>query len=351
MRFSRLAWSTLSSICYDGRKVEEGPMCKARHVFAWSAWFAAAALALCAASAMAADPYPAKPVRIIVAAGAGGGDDFVARQVAAQLSGLLGQQFIVENRPGAGGMIGQTFVARSAPDGYTLLLAGGSMAGARYVNANVSYDLLRDFTPISLVETSPFVLVINPALPARSVAEFIAYARSRHGKMTYGTLGAGQIPYWSAVLFNRTAGIDAVEVPYKTPNEAHTDVMTGRIDYYFSAVVAVVGSREKLRALAVTTRVRSEMLPDVPTMAEAGMPAYNMPAWRSIMGPAGMNREIVEILGRAIARSLGNEDLRERLLKAGSVPAASSPEDLRARYEEWMAIFGRLAKEAGIRPQ
>jgi opacity protein-like surface antigen len=128
----------LSSICYDGRKVEEGPMCKARHAFAWSAWFAAAALALCAASAMAADPYPAKPVRIIVAAGAGGGDDFVARQVAAQLSGLLGQQFIVENRAGAGGVIGQSFVAKSPPDGYTLLLAGGSMAGARYVSSSRS---------------------------------------------------------------------------------------------------------------------------------------------------------------------------------------------------------------------
>jgi tripartite-type tricarboxylate transporter receptor subunit TctC len=297
-----------------------------------------------------AQTYPAKPVRIIVAAGPGSGDDFAARQVAAKLSEFLGQQFIVENRPGAGGMIGQTFVAKSPPDGYTLLLAGGSMAGAKYVNANMGYDLARDFTPVSLIETSPFVLVANPALPARTVSEFVALARQRPGKMSYGTLGAGQIPYWSAVLFNRTTGIEAVEVPYKAPADALTDVMTGRLDYYFSAVVATVGTREKLRALAVTTRERAEMLPDVPTMAEAGLAGYDMPAWRSIMGPAGMSPEIVRILNQAIAKSIAAPDLRERFAKAGSVPLASTPEELRKRYEDWSVIFGRIAKDVGIQP-
>src|SRR5438034_8977925 len=184
---------------------------------------AAVLAALCASAATAAELYPVKPVRIIVAVGAGGGDDFAARQVAAKLSELLGRQFFVENRPGAGGMIGQTFIARSAPDGYTLLLAGGSMAGARYVNAQMSYDLARDFTPISLIETSPFVLVVNPALPAKSMSEFIALGRSGQGKMTFATLGAGQIPYWAAVYFNNMAGIEALDVPYKTPAEAITD--------------------------------------------------------------------------------------------------------------------------------
>src|SRR5437879_7963306 len=161
---------------------------------------AAALAALCASAATAAEPYPVKPVRIIVAVGAGGGDDFAARQVAAKLSELLGQQFIVENRPGAGGMIGQTFVAKSPPDGYTLLLAGGSMAGARYVNANMGYDLQRDFTPISLIEAAPFAMVVSSNVPARDVKEFIALARSSPGKLTYGTIGAGQIPYWSVAL-------------------------------------------------------------------------------------------------------------------------------------------------------
>jgi tripartite-type tricarboxylate transporter receptor subunit TctC len=247
-------------------------------------------------------------------------------------------------------MIGPTFVAKSPPDGYTLLLAGGSMAGARYVNLNLGYDLLRDFTPVSLIETSPFVLVVNPALPARSVSEFIALARSRRSKMTYGTLGAGQIPYWSVVLFNSMAGIDGVEVQYKAPADAVLDIVTGRIDYFFTPVVAAVGNREKLRALAVTTRVRSEMLSDVPTMAEAALPAYEMPAWRSIMGPAGMSSDVVQILNRAIVQSVASADLRERFLKAGSVATASTPEELRRRYEDWIAIFGKIAKDAGLQP-
>jgi len=311
---------------------------------------AAVLAALCASAATAAELYPVKPVRIIVAVGAGGGDDFAARQVAAKLSELLGQQFFVENRPGAGGMIGQTFVAKSPPDGYTLLLAGGSMAGARYVNANMGYDLLRDFTPVSLIETSPFVLVANPALPTRSVSEFIALARSRPGKMTFGTLGAGQIPYWSVVLFNSMAGIEALEIQYKSPADAIVDIITGRLDYFFAPVISAVGNREKLRALAVTTRVRADMLRDVPAMAEAALPAYEMPAWRSIMGPAGMSSEVVQILNRAIARSLESPEVRERFLKAGSVPTPSSPEELRNRYEDWIAIFGKIAKDAGIQP-
>jgi tripartite-type tricarboxylate transporter receptor subunit TctC len=297
-----------------------------------------------------AQTYPAKPVRIIVAVGPGSGDDFVARQVAAKLSEVLGQQFIVENRPGAGGMIGQSFVAKSPPDGYTLLLAGGSMAGARYVNANMGYDLARDFTPISLVETAPFALVVNSSFPARSVNEFIAHARANPGKLTFGTLGAGQIPYWSVALFNSMTGVDAVEVQYKSIPDALTDILAGRLDYSFVPVVNVVGNREKLRALAVTTRMRAEMLPDVPTMAEAALPTYEMPAWRSIMGPAGMNVETVRVLNQAIAKSLAAPDLRERFAKAGSVPLASTPEELRKRYEDWSVIFGRIAKDVGIQP-
>src|SRR5262249_15939502 len=152
----------------------------------------------------------------------------VSRLIAPKISEILGQQFIVENRPGAGGVIGQTFVAKSAPDGYTLLLAGGSMAGAKYVNAQVSYDLMPDFTPISLIETSPFALVVQNALPAKSVNELIGLVRSRPGKMTYATIGAGQIPYWTVVYFNSMVGIDAVEVPYKTPGEALTEIIAGR---------------------------------------------------------------------------------------------------------------------------
>ena len=299
----------------------------------------------------AAQTYPAKPVRWIVAVGPGGGDDFTARQVAAKLSEILGQQFIVENRPGAGGMIGQTFVAKSAPDGYTLLLAGGSMAGAQYVNANMGYDLMRDFTPISLLERSPFALIANPALPAKNLGELITYGKANPGKLTFATLGAGQIPYWGVVLFNSMAGIQAVEVQYKSPGDAQLDIIAGRVDYFVAPVVTALAAKDKAKVLGVTTQVRSEMLPDVPTISQAGLADYDMPAWRSLMGPAGMNPEHVQILNRAVARALQAPDLRERFAKAGSVPTPSTPEDLRALYQHWMAVFGKIAREAKLQPQ
>lgn len=306
---------------------------------------------LFACAAFAADPYPAKPVRIIVASGPGSGDDFATRVLADQLTKILGQTFVVENRPGAGGVIGQTAVLKSAPDGYTLLLAGGSMAGARFVNAAVTYDVLRDFTPVSLIETSPFALVASSSLPAKDLKEFIAYARSQPGKLSFGTIGAGQIPWWAVFLFNSMAGVKAVDVTYKDTAGAMTDVMTGRLDYFVTALVSALSSKDKLRVLAVTSAERSAMLPDVPSMAEAGLPGYDMPAWRSIMGPAGMPPEVVATLNKAIQQALAAPDLRDKFAKAGSVPLGSTPAELRARYQHWMGIFEKIAKDAGAKPQ
>ena len=306
---------------------------------------------LCSGAALAADPFPVKPVKIIVASGPGSGDDFATRVVANELSNILKQQFVVENRPGAGGMIGQTAVLKSPPDGYTLLLAGGSMAGARFVNAAVTYDVLRDFTPVSLIETSPFALVASPALPAKDLKEFIAYAKANPGKLSYGTIGAGQIPWWAVFLFNHMAGVAAVDVTYKGTSEAMTDVMTGRLDYFVAPLVGALASKDKLRVLAVTSADRSAMLPDVPSMAEAGLPGYDMPAWRSIMGPAGVPADVVAILNKAIQQALASPDLRDRYTKAGSVPLGSTPEQLRARYQHWMGIFEKIAKDAGAKPQ
>ena len=302
-------------------------------------------------SAQPADAYPSKPVRVVVAAAAGGGDDIPARLLAAKMSEVLGQQFVIENRPGAGGMIGQTYVAKSPADGYTLLLAGGSMAGSHYVNANMGYDLQRDFTPISLIETVPWAFVANPALLVKNVREFIALARARPGKLSYGTIGAGQIPYWSVRLFNSMAGIEALEVTYKSIPDAMVDVAAGRLDYLFPAVSNAVISKDKVRVMAVTSRVRAEVLPEVPTLIESGLPDYEMPAWRSIMGPAGMRPEVVGVLNRAMVQSLTSADLREKLAKTGSVATPSTPEELRKRYEEWSRIFGKIAKDAGLKPQ
>ena len=322
----------------------------------WTAWLVPLAAVLIGSNVLvirgaAAQAYPSKPVRIIVAAGPGGGDDFVARVLAPKLSELLGQQFVVDNRPGAGGFIGQSLVAKSPPDGYTLLLGGGSMAGARFVNAAVTYDVLRDFSQISLVEASPFVLVVHPSVPARNLKEYIALARSRPGKMTFATIGAGQIPYWSVMLFNNMARIQAVEIQYKAIGDALVAVMSGETDYTFVPVVSAVTNEAKLRALAVTTTTRSPMLPAVPTMHEAGLPGYAMPAWRSILGPAGMRREIVDALNSAISRALAMTDVRDRFLKAGSDTLPGSPDELRKQYADWIVIFGKIAKEAGLKPQ
>ena len=311
---------------------------------------AIAVLATLFASVASAQNYPTKPIRFVVATGPGGGDDFVARLLAPKLSELLGQQVFVENRPGAGGMVGQSFVAKSPPDGYTVLLAGGSMAGAKFVNAAITYDLLRDFTPISLIETAPFALVVSPSLPARSAGEFIALAKARPGQLNYGTLGAGQIPFWAALLFNSMTGIQAQEVQYKSPAEATTDVMTGRIHYWFSPMATAVGAKDKVRVLGVTTPARVPQMPELPAIAE-GLAGFQMPAWRSMMGPSGLREDVVQVLNRAVARSLEAPEVRERMTNAGSIPQPSTPAELRKRYEEWVQIFGKIAQDTKLQPQ
>lgn len=309
-----------------------------------------AILALAAGAAAMAQDYPSRPVRIVVASGAGSGDDFATRVLADQLSRILKQPFLVENRPGAGGVIGQTAVQKAAPDGYTLLLAGGSMAGARFVNAAVAYDVLSDFTPISTIETAPFVLVANPALPAKDLKAFITHARANPGRITFGTTGTGQTPWWAAHLFNSMAGIQALEVPYKDFGSAMTDLIGGRLDYFVAPLAGAIGVRDKARLLAVTSD-RSALLPDVPSIAEAGLPGYDMPAWRSIMGPAGLPPAVVATLNQAIQEALAAPDLRERYAKAGSRPLTGTPEELNKRYRDWLNIYERIARETGVKPQ
>jgi tripartite-type tricarboxylate transporter receptor subunit TctC len=219
------------------------------------------------------------------------------------------------------------------------------------VNAALTYDLLRDFTPISLLLTSEFALVANPALPVRDVKELVAYAKANPGKLTYGTIGAGQMPYWNVMLFNSMTGIRVVEVPYKATPEVLTDIVAGRVDYYITGLASSLPLKDKLRILAVTTRSRSATVPEVPTMAEAALPEYDMPSWASIMGPAKMQPEHVAILNKAIGQALAMPDVRERFQKAAITPAPSTPEELRKRYEHWMAIFGKIAQDVGLKPQ
>jgi len=294
--------------------------------------------------------WPEKVVRLVVATTPGGGDDFIMRLLAPKLSEIFRQQFIVENRPGAGGVIGQTYVLKSPPDGYTWLLAGGSMAGAKYVNLMATYNVLKDFTPVSLIETSQFTMVVHPSVPARNTKEYIALARSQPGKMTYGTIGAGQIPYWSVILFNNMAGVKAQEIQYKGGAEALTDIISGRIDYYFPPAVQALSLKDRLKLLAVTGLKRSPVMPDVPTMSEAALPGYDMPAWRSIMGPAGVRPEIVASLNAALGRVLEMPDVKEKYAVAGSEALSGPPELVLKWYADWIERFGKIAKQAGLKP-
>lgn len=295
--------------------------------------------------------WPQKVVRVVVPSGPGAVDDIMTRLITAKLSDSLRQQFIVDNRPGAGGLIGQSLVMKAPPDGYTWLYAGGSMAGARYVNAQATYDVLRDFTPVSLLQTGAFVMVVHPAVPARNVKEYIALARSQPGKMTYAVLGAGQIAFWAAHLFNHTAGIKAVEVPYKTGPEAMTDIMTGRIDYFFPSAPLAVTHKDKVRVLAVTGRTRSPVFPDAPTMSEAALPGYEMPSWGGIVGPAGVRADVVAILNASIVRAVQMPDVREKMTALGVEPTPSTPEEFAKRFAEAGERFGKVARAVGLKPQ
>lgn len=316
-----------------------------------SLWLPAAVLSVAVSAVHAqSGKWPEKPVRMIVAAAPGGGDDYVTRLISPKLAELLGQQFIAENRVGAGGLIGQTFVQKSPPDGYTWLLAGGSMAGTRLVNANATYDVLRDFSPVSQLEIAPFVLVVHPSVPAKNLKEYIALARSPNANINFATLG-GQMPYWNAMLFNSMARIKGTEIPYKSLGDAVVDVIGGRVDYFIAPSAQYVAGMTKLRALGITSAKRSPAFPEIPSIAEAGVPGYDLPAWRSIMGPAGVRRDIVDALNGAIRKTLAMPDIREKMLSVGSEPTPGSPEELRKRYADWITIFTKVAKEAGLTPK
>src|SRR4051812_1347578 len=271
-------------------------------------------LLLCAA-ALAQD-YPAKPLRFIVPFPPGGGNDTVARAIAQQIGPDLGQPVVIDNRPGAGGAVGADLAAKAPADGYTLFLAGvGSYVVNPNLQARLPYDPVKDFAPITLVATAPSVLVVNPAVPAHSAAEFTAYARAHPGKLNYASNGNGSAAQLAAAMYESMAGVKMVHVPYKGIAPAMTDLLSGEVQLMFGTVVALVPHIQagKLRALAVTSRSRSALLPDVPSLAESGLPDYEAGSWYGVMAPAGTPREIVERLHGAIVKALKTPGVAQRL--------------------------------------
>jgi len=307
------------------------------------------ALALLASTAVA-QPYPSRPVRVVVPLSPGGFADTPARLLAPRLSEQFGRQFYVENRPGAGGTIGWGFVAQSAPDGYTLAITGSTLLIGAHLYKNVPYNALVDFTHITMMAAGPYVLVVNPQkVAANSVRELIAAAKAQPDAIDYASSGNGSSQHLVGALFNMMAGVQLNHVPYKGSGPAMQDLLGGQVGVSFAGVPNVIGQVKagKLKALAVTTPKRWVELPDVPTMSEAGVPGYEATLWLSISGPAGMPAPIVQQLYTAVTKALQDPELQHSFRAVGVEAMAMPPDELNryiaSEYEKW----GRVVKETG----
>lgn len=313
----------------------------------------AAALALAALPMSAlAQAWPSKPIKLVAPSTPGDAPDVIARLVADKLSTALGQQVVVENRPGAGGVVGSDYVAKAAPDGYTLIMGN---AGSHGINAAVysklPYDIQKDFAPVSQVAVAPNVMVINPSVPASTVAEFIAYAKANPGKLSYASGGNGSSAHMSMELFKSMSGIDIQHVPYKGSSPALTDVVSGQVVAFIGNMPPTVPliKAGKLRALAVTTKSRSALMPELPTIAEAGLPGYETVAWFGVLAPAGTPPEIVNKLSSEIGKIAKSPEIREKLIAMGAEPVGGTPEEFKAVIDRDIAKWKPLAQKVGIK--
>jgi tripartite-type tricarboxylate transporter receptor subunit TctC len=310
--------------------------------------------ACCPAAALAQGPdYPSRAVRIVVPLTAGGNLDIVARTVAEQVAKSLGQSVLVENRPGASSLVGTQFVAKAAPDGYTLLAIANTFATVPLVVSSPGYDPLKDFAGVTLTCLVPQVLIVNPAVSARSVKELISLARSEPGKISYGTSGNGSTGHMAAELFSRQAGIKMLHVPYKGNSQALVDVIGGQVTMMFDQVSTSAPQIKggKVRPLAVTSLARSPLLPDVPTIDESGVPGYEDITFNGLVAPAGTPREVLVRLNRAVAGAVSDPELHKRFIERGiELKASASPEAFTEHIKAEFEKKRRLAQEAGIKP-
>lgn len=300
----------------------------------------------------AAQAYPTKPVRLIVPSGPGGPPDIRARWLAEKLSPALGQPVIVDNKSGAGGIIGTEAGARSAPDGYTILLTHqGTVAINPHIYARLGYDPLKDFAPVSRLVVSALLLAVHPDAPVKSVGELLQLAKQSPGKLTYGSPGTGTPPHLVAELFKRMAGIDTLHVPYKSPAPALFDLMGGRLSYTFDSLAIQMPQVKagKIRALGVTSGQRLASLPEIPTVAEAGLPGFEYWSWMGICAPAGTPRPIVARLNQEIVHILGTQQAKDWFAAEGGEPKGETPEEFAAFILAEHARWGKVIREAGIK--
>ncbi len=302
-----------------------------------------------ASLAFASDDYPSRTVRIIVPYAAGGPADILARLVGQKLSEQFGQQFIIDNRPGAAGSIGSGQAARSAADGYTLLVAPvGVIAINPWIYPNLPYDALRDFDAITLLAKSPFLLAVNPKVPANSLSEFVAHAKKSPGQVKIANPGIGTGQHLSAVSFSSVAEIDTVQVPYRGSAPGTNDLLAGTVDAQFDlAPLLPHVTAGKLRPIAVTSAERMASLPNVPTIAESGFPNFEMVAWNSLVVPAGTPRPVIDKLQAAIKQALASPDIRDKLNAQGYIAGGQSADETKAFFKSEFDKYGPVVKAAG----
>ncbi len=317
-------------------------------------------LALCvltAAStlACAADTaYPSRPIRMVIPFAPGASNDITARLIAPKLSDALGQSVVVDNRGGAGGVLGADLVAKSQPDGYTLLMGSpGPLTVNPALLPNLPYQPKRDFVPVTLLAIVPSILEVNPALPVKSVQELIALARATPGKLNYASAGVGSVPHLAGELFKLLAKVEIVHVPYKGSSPAITDLMGGQVSMFFDNMASAVPyvKAGRLRALAITSPKRSAVMPDLPTMIEGGVPGYEAYSWNGVVAPAGTPTTAVKRLAAEIAAVLASPEIREKMKGLGAEVVASSPAEFASFMEKESAKWGRVVREANIKPE
>jgi tripartite-type tricarboxylate transporter receptor subunit TctC len=304
-------------------------------------------------AAQAQADYPTRAVRIIVPSPPSGGTDIIGRVLAQHFSKALGQQFVVENKGGAGTMIGIEAAARAAPDGYTLLMVPSTLALNSVLYKKVPYDPIRDFAPITLAATAPNILIVNTALPARSLAELIALAKQKPGQLSYGTPGAGTSPHMAMELLKSMAGIDLQHVPYRGTAPALTDVIGGQLALMFSNALTARPQIDsgRVRALAVSGPKRIDALPGIPTIAEAGVPGYEAMQWYGLAAPAGTPAAIVSRLNAEANKALHSDEMKERLALDGAEPVGSTPSQFAAFILQELEKWAGVARAANIEPQ
>ena len=299
----------------------------------------------------AAQSYPSKPIRLIVPAAPGGGTDFSARLIGAKLTEAWGQTVVIDNRTGASGNIGVELAARAVPDGHTLVMPITSFPVNPGLHAKLPFDTEKDFAPIALVASAPLLLVVNPSVPAKSVGELITLARARAGQLNYANSGSGTTAHLAGELFKRMAGVDIVGIAYKGGGPAVIDLIGGSVQIYFSTIPAALQQVKagKLRALAVTSATRVAEISEIPTVAESGLPGFQVIGWFGLFAPAGTPLAVIQKLNAEIVKTLKAPETRERLSGHGLIPGGGTPQDLGKFLSEEIARWRKLIHEAGIR--